>query len=297
MHRLPPLNALRAFEVAARCGSFVQAGQELGVSAAAVSLQVKNLEEHFGKQLFLRQGNRIFLTDAGEAVYPGLARVFGDLSDIAQLVWESAGRPKLIISVLPALSERWLLPRALNFRQETEVSLEIRVEADPIDFARGGADLRITYDSTFYGGYRSIPLFSDVAVPVCSPSFWNRHGDPEGTLENVPDTHLIHYNWGAGYSSEPNWGAWQKGDPGDAAQRKTQGLIISDISLAIAAARSGAGMALAPECLVAADLRSGALIAPAARTLEMSKGYVCVFPNARANYAHLQRFLAFLDIA
>jgi LysR family glycine cleavage system transcriptional activator len=293
MYNLPPLNALRAFEAAARSGSFVQAGQELGVSSAAISLQVKSLEQHLGKNLFFRKGNRIFLTDSGEAIYPKAAKAFGHLSDISLLVQNHSARPQLSISVLPALSELWLLPKAIQFRQEFGISLALSVDNDPIDFIQNGTDLRITYGSAYYEGYRTLPLFTDVAIPVCASSFWQRHWDAEGNLSNVPDSLLIHNAWGRNYSTEPSWAQWMKANSGKVSSINKE-LVISDISLAIAAARNGTGIALVPKSLAADDLRKGALIAPCSTELKMKKAYVCIFANARSQYLILQQFLEFL---
>jgi len=296
MRNLPPLNGLRTFETAARCGSFVLAGQELGVSSAAVSLQVKSLEDYLGKKLFVRKGNRISLTDAGEEIYPKLARAFSELSEAAQIVRSNNRARQLVISVLPSLSELWLLPRASKFRAQTGMSLDIRVQEDPIDFEREAVDLRLTYGSTFYAGYRQIPLYSDFAIPVCSPSFWDIYSDPEGTLENIPDTMLIHNKWGPSYSSEPSWTEWRRKARSGAAEFSDPGLIISDMSLAISAARQKAGIALAPSMLISSDLASGTLISPSKITLPMKKDYVCIFPNARSEYPALQLFLEFLGL-
>ncbi|MBZ9797452.1 LysR family transcriptional regulator [Mesorhizobium sp. ES1-4] len=95
MERLPPLNAIKAFEVAARAGSFTLAASELGVSSAAVSQQIRNLETWFGKQLFVRTGNRITLTDAGHAIYPQTARALGDIAAIGQRMLEGGLRTRL----------------------------------------------------------------------------------------------------------------------------------------------------------------------------------------------------------
>jgi LysR family transcriptional regulator, glycine cleavage system transcriptional activator len=296
MHNLPSLNGLRAFEVAARCGSFVLAGQELGVSSAAVSLQVKSLEDHLGKKLFVRKGNRISLTDAGEDMYPKLARAFGELSEAAQIVRSNKRTRQLVISVLPALSKHWFLPKALRFRDETGVSLDIRVQEDPIDFEREEIDIRLTYGSAFYAGYRKIPMYSDDAVPVCAPSFWAQYGDPGGLLTNVPDAKLIHNKWGPSYASEPLWADWRRAAGSGGATPVSPGLTVSDMSLAIAAAKQEAGVALAASILVKSDIESGSLISPSAIALPMKKDYVCVLPNARAEVLTVRLLLEFLGL-
>ncbi len=111
MRKLPPLNSLRAFEAAARFGSFVLAGQELGVSSAAVSLQVKTLEENLGKKLFLRQGNRILLTDAGVGLFPRVGSALDEISDAAQALRRVRRSRQLVISVVESFAELWLISR------------------------------------------------------------------------------------------------------------------------------------------------------------------------------------------
>jgi LysR family glycine cleavage system transcriptional activator len=297
VHNLPSLNGLRAFEVAARRGNFVLAGEELGVSSAAVSLQVKSLEDHLGKKLFVRKGNRISLTDAGEEIYPKLARAFDELSKAADVVRGSKRNRQLVISVLPALSELWLLPKALNFQDQSGASLDIRVQEDPIDFEREAVDMRFTYESTLYAEYRQIALFSDVAIPVCAPSFWTQYSDPEGMLTNVPDAKLIHNKWGPSYASEPLWSDWRREARSGDAKLSNPRLAVSDTSLAISAARQEAGVALVPSILVKPEISSGSLISPSEITLPMKKDYVCVYPNARAEFSTFRLFLKFLDLS
>ena len=296
MHNLPSLNGLRAFEVAARCGSFVVAGEELGVSSAAVSLQIKSLEDHLGKKLFVRKGNRISLTDAGEEMYPKLARAFAELSDAAQIVRSSKRTRQLVVSVLPALSKHWFLPKALKFRDETGVSLDVRVQEDPIEFEREAIDIRLTYGSAFYAGYRKTPLFSDDAIPVCAPSFWAQYSDSAGLLVNIPDAKLIHNKWGPSYASEPLWADWRREAGSGEAAFTSPGLVVNDMSFAISAAKQDAGVALVASVLVKSDIGSGSLISPSRIALPMKKDYVCVFPNARAGFPTVRLFLEFFGL-
>ena len=297
MRKLPPLNSLRAFEAAARFGNFVLAGQELGVSAAAVSLQVKTLEENLGKKLFLRQGNRILLTDAGVGLFPRVGNALDEISDATQSLRRVRHSRQLVISVVDSFAELWLMPRVARFAPEKPVTLDIRVQNDPIDFAKDAVDLRLTYGSAYYPGYREHVLFADVAVPVCSPTFWKAHQDPIGDLSNVPQDKLIHVNWGPNYSSTPAWTAWFKQAGFPQQDLDTPGLIISNLSLAIAAARSGLGVVLAPCKLVEQDIKAGTLCVASEVSLEMAKPYVCIFPNARADFAVLQSFLKHLGVS
>ena len=297
MHNLPSLNGLRAFEAAARCGSFVLAGAELGVSSAAVSLHVKSLEDYRGKMLFVRKGNRIFLTDAGEEMYPKLARAFSVLAEATQVTPAPRRSRNLVISVLPALARQWLLPRALEFQRQTGITLDIRVQEDPIDFEREAVDLRLTYGSALYAGYGEFELFPASAIPVCSPAFWAEFADPDALLINVPDEKLIHNRWGPSYSSEPLWTDWNRIAGRKEGYAASPDLVSNDLNLVISAARQSAGVALVPEMLARADLESGALIAPSNIKLAMKKAYVCVYPNARTEFAPFVAFKEYIGIA
>jgi LysR family glycine cleavage system transcriptional activator len=297
MRKLPPLNSLRAFEAAARFGSFVLAGQELGVSSAAVSLQVKTLEENLGKKLFLRQGNRILLTDAGVGLFPRVGNALDEISDAAQSLRRVRHSRQLVISVVESFAELWLMSRVASFSPDKSVTLDIRVQNDPIDFAKDAVDLRLTYGSAYYPGYYEHVLFADVAIPVCSPTFWKTHQDTMGELSNVPQDKLIHVNWGPSYSSNPTWMAWFKQAGNPQQDLDTPGLIINNLSFAIAAARSGLGVVLAPSKLVEQDIEAGTLIVASEVSIEMAKPYVCIFPNARADYGVLRSFLVHLGVS
>ncbi len=188
------------------------------------------------------------------------------------------------------------LHRVAQFSPDKSVTLDIRVQDDPIDFAKDAVDLRLTYGSAYYPGYQEHVLFSDVAIPVCSPAFWKNHQDSADDLSNVAHEKLIHVNWGPTYSSTPTWAAWFKNAGILNAELGTPGLIVSNLSLAVAAARSGQGIVLAPSKLVEQDIIAGTLFAASEISVKMAKPYVCIFPNARADYSVLRLFVDHLGI-
>ena len=293
MKPLPPLNALRAFEVAARTGSFVQAGAELGVSSAAVSQQVKQLESFLGKQMFRRQGNQISLTDAGRTVYPRLERSLGDIAELTASIRQGQAKSQIVISVLPTMAELWLIPRLAGFAHLG--SVEIRLAEDPVNFAADGIDLRVTYDPSPYPDYRIDPLFCDRIVPVCSPEFLA--GLPKGEkgrIENLPDDAFIHTDWGSEYASQPSWSAWMALARYSRFLDPAQGLRLEQTSLAVAAARQGLGVALVPEGIAALDIGAGRLQRVHELALPMLSDYVLVSPNALARKGPLQELRAHL---
>ncbi len=288
MPYLPPLNALRAFETAARAGSFVQAGAELGVTSAAVSQQVRALEEHLGKQLFLRQGNRITLTDAGRAIYPRIELALADLTAVAADLRDGQGRARLVVSVIPSVAEWWFVPALQGF--DGRAGIEIRVEEDPVDFARDGADLRITYGGHYYPDHQVEILFRDRIVAVAAPGF----ALPEGGLEAAPDAAFIHTDWGPAYATQPAWAAWFAAKGSSRRPEPKGGLRVGMTGLALAAARAGLGAALTPERVARAELAAGRLVHADAAGLPMSWDYVLVWPKAIARRPLLQQIVAHL---
>lgn len=159
MDKLPPLNAMRTFEVAARAGSFTLAASELGVSSAAVSQQIRNLEDWFGKQLFMRNGNRIALTDAGHAIYPQTAHALGEIAAVGRRMLEGGLRTRLVVSVPFSLAELWLAPRlGVLLDGFPRMAIDVRVEDDPVDVVRQNIDLRISYGDYHYPALKMVRL-------------------------------------------------------------------------------------------------------------------------------------------
>ena len=134
---LPPLNSLRAFEAAARTGSFVAAAEELGVSAAAISQHIRKLEDYLGKDMFMRKNNRVILTDAGQAILSGIAEALHQISETTLDMTSDRPRSRLVISSIESVAEKWLLPRLVEYaRAQPDFRFDLAVEPDPIDFAR-----------------------------------------------------------------------------------------------------------------------------------------------------------------
>lgn len=272
-----PFNALQAFEVAARAGSFVNAGRELGVSAAAISQQVKSLEGVLEKQLFLRQGNRITLTDAGRTLYPSVESALTELRAVTRALRAAPRRARLLVSVLPSLAELWLIPALRDFSGRTH--LDLRIEEDPVDLAREGIDLRLTYGAQYYRDHIVEPMFTDRLVGVAAPGW--REGE---TLAQIADAALIHTDWGRDYGVQPDWAQHfmvlgQRRVPDQSA-----GLRVGTTGLAAAAARAGLGVALVPERLAASDIEAGRLRVIGGAGDPLPREYVAISTNARARH-------------
>jgi LysR family transcriptional regulator, glycine cleavage system transcriptional activator len=285
---LPPLNALRAFEAAARSGSYVAAAEELGVSPAAVSQQVKNLEEFLGKELFRRYNNRIVLTDAGQTIYSGASDALQSISAFTEQVVSGRARSRLVISALPSVAERWMEPKLAAFmREKPNFRFELRVEEDIVDFARHEIDLRFSYGVSLYPELMTIPILQDQVLPMCSPAYLARNpGAAADFLAHVPDDDLIHTNWGPTFVSHPTWQAWF-GLIGIHRPDETRGFRIGKSSLALDLARDGFGVALGQRMMAADDLEAGRLIILDDRPIPLGQHYCLVYPRSKAKKAGL----------
>ncbi|SCK15693.1 LysR family transcriptional regulator, glycine cleavage system transcriptional activator [Vogesella sp. LIG4] len=295
MAALPPLNAVKAFEVAARTGSFVLAAAELCVSSAAISQQVRNLETFLGKQLFVRNGNRITLTDAGHAIYPQTSRALSDIAAMTQRIQEGELRTRLVVSVPFSLAEIWLTPKLAELLEVyPQMSIDIRVEDDPVDLARNNIDLRISYGDYHYPALKMTPLIHDEVLPVCTPEFWYRYGNNDFSLADIHESMFIHTNWGPNYASHPTWHDWfsKTGNPRhlDTSRGRRAGLS----SLATSMARMGLGIALGQRITAQTDLEAGRLIALSTTSIKLGHPYCAFTPNAMAERTEVRRLLQLL---
>ncbi len=290
--KLPPLNALKAFESAARNGSYVTAADELHVSPAAVSQQVNKLEAYFDKQLFSRFNNHILLTDAGTSIYSILAPPLSELSRQTRKMLDGSTRTRLVVSVLPSLAHGWFAPRfALFCDNNPEVNIKLRVEDDPIDFARDDVDLRICYGTRFYPDFKHSFLFSDEVAPLCSPEFVKTHNLDESNLSKLPDRLFLHTVWGSSYASNPGWADWFAARSIDRKPALADGHQVEMSSFAIHFARLGIGVSLGQVELARPQLESGLLMRLSDQALPLGHGYYAVFPHTRAEFKSLRSLI------
>ena len=269
-----PLNALRAFETAARTGSFSNAAREMGVSSAAVSQQVKLLEEFWGLKLFIRQGNRLSLTEAGQSAYPQLGQSIAQLGDLSDTMRRVERKRRLVLSAPQSVVETWLAPKLSTLHKAgLATSLDIRVQNDPVDFVRDKIDLRIYYGHDLYSEYKIVRLFSDQLIAVASAEFVAEHGD---RMDRIEDVHLIHTDWGRDFATSPDWS--------DAFSRKrivdrNAGLRVEASSMARNFAEQGFGVALVPECMARECLLAGRLVKLTMTAIPMKHDYLIAHPK------------------
>lgn len=280
--RLPPLNAIKAFESVARLGSLSLAARELSVTPGAVSQQLRVLGDFFGKALFVRRHNRLQLTDAGLSVFAETAEIIDRLSAMTARLLQGEQRASVVVSALPSVAVRWLNRTLGAFLAEApKVSCELRVEDDPVDFTRYHIDLRLSYGEHLYPELVTLPLLRDEVTPLCSPAYLKRVAlDPDDPA-SLPERDLIHMDWGASFASYPTWSEWfaAAGKPRPVGLR---GHKTSMSSLAIDLALAGAGIALGQRFLAERDLAEGGLVAPFATRLPLAHPYCLVYPHAKA---------------
>jgi LysR family glycine cleavage system transcriptional activator len=293
--KLPPLNAVKAFEASARLGGFSPAARELGVTPGAISQQVKILEEFFAKQLFARRNNQLQLTDAGLTVYADSAQVIERLSEMTRRLLEGHVRSRFVISTLPSVAVRWLNRRLPEFlASEPNLRCEIRVEDDPVDFARHHIDLRICYGQNLYPEMVSHPLVRDVVTPLCSPEFLSRRGIRRDDPASIADGDLIHIDWGASFASYPTWAEWFSAGNVRRMPQIELGHTTAMSSLAIDLAAAGAGIALGQRLLAQAELADGRLVAPFTQTVALGYDYSAVHPHSRTSKRIVRSFIAWM---
>jgi LysR family glycine cleavage system transcriptional activator len=293
--KLPPLNALKAFEIAARTGSYVAAAKELRVSPAAVSQQVRKLEQYFDKKLFLRYNNRIVLTDAGTTFYTSAAPALQDLSSVTQQILEGTARSRLVVSVLPSLASTWLAPRLAAYCRTTPGGgIETRIEDDPVDFARDDIDIRICYGPYLYPDFKATALFHDTVAPICSADFAREHKLNEANLSQLPDELFLHTSWGSSFASPPTWKDWFASIGIQRTPNITLGQQIGMSSIALEYARLNMGVLLGQRHLAARDLQENRLILLSQQSLSLGHAYSAVYPHSRVRHSGLQKLLEVL---
>ncbi len=257
MHRrFLPLSALRAFEAAARLGSFKAAAEELAVTPTAVSHQIRGLEQQVGAALFTRQVRRVALTDAGALLYPVLRDGFDAFQGALERLTETRHRPQVVISATNAFTAKWLLPRMAAFRRDLAgIDLQVQASDEIVDLRSTAVDIAIRYGRGPYPGLTVEPLFTDRFAPVANPRLGVR------TVEDLARWPLIYFEWRRHHPHNPTWQRWF------AQARRPQAspageLRFSDEGHAIQAAVAGEGIALVSQALVAQELAAGQLHQP-----------------------------------
>ena len=286
--RLPPLNSLRTFEVVSRHESFRAAAEELHVTAAAVSQQMKILEDRLDRKLLRRHSGGYSLTADALAGLKALRDGFDQLSS-AVATMSSGGQRVLTVSAVPSLAAGWLVPRLHRLRdQYPELDVLLHASRELVDLQHSRVDLGIRYGSGNYPGLISERLFVDEIFPVYSPQLLKGQARlrKPGDLRGQP---LIHTDWAPESGHWPGWTDWLRA-AGVTGVDVTKGLRFSDGALALQAAASGQGVALAGKALAVEHLAAGRLVKPFKLSLVTDYAYYVVCAKARADEPDLVAF-------
>jgi len=284
LRRLPGLVALRAFESAARHLSFTRAAEELGVTPAAVSHQIRTLEEQLGMRLFWRTSRAMRLTRAGAELQRAVGDALSALSAAVERLRSRDGGQTLTVTATPAFAAKWLVPRLDRFRQHhPDIDVRIDVSERLIDFAREEAEIGVRFGNGIYPGLRAERLFEETVFPVCSPRLVSG-SRPLKHPRDLRHHTLIHSEWQAQGATWPNWRMWLLA-AGVEGIDPTRGLHFSQIALAIQATIDGQGVVLGNTSLVADDLDAGRLVRPFELALkgEANFAYYVVSPRSVAD--------------
>jgi LysR family glycine cleavage system transcriptional activator len=273
---MPPLNAIRTFECAARHLSFSQAAAELHVTASAVSHQIKSLEEYLGTRLFLRKTRQVELTPEAISYLPAIRMSLEQISEATRRLM-SRQDEVIRINVAPAIAGGWLIPRLYDFySSHAGVEIEITTSMRLVDFTRSDVDLAVRYGKGQWPGLKSHLLLREELVLVCSPKLLEGDRGPQSAadLKRLP---LLHVR-----PKETDWQEWFAAagiEPFDLAKR----IGFQSSPLMLDAVEAGLGYGIVSRHLIQQELASGRIVIPLDIRATGSNGYFLVYPDSRCD--------------
>jgi LysR family glycine cleavage system transcriptional activator len=283
--QLPPLNALKAFEAAARHESFTRAAEELCVTQGAVSHQVKALEAELGLKLFNRERQRLVITEAGRNYLIVVRDAFDRIADGTERLLKRQSGGALTVSTSPNFAAKWLVHRLGRFGEaHPEIDLRVTASTHHVDFAREDVDLAVRHGDGTATGLQVTRLCAEELFPVCSPKLLNGR-NPLRKPSDLSRFTLLHVN------DQQGWAQWSA-FAGVTGVEPSRGPVFSQASMAIDAAVDGQGVALARTALAAWDLIGGRLVRPFAMAMPASYAYWIVCSKTTAK---LPKIVAFSD--
>jgi LysR family glycine cleavage system transcriptional activator len=286
MSQLPPLSAVRAFEAAGRHENFSRAAEELGMTQAAVSYQIRQLERQVGQQLFARENGRVRLTDIGRRLigpvgdaFSGMRQAFADLGE------ESAG--VLAVSASVSLGNTWLSASIGRFQLRfPDLALRLSISNEVTDLSRGEFDLAIRAGRGHWDGLRADFLFRLHHAPLCSPEFAEQHN-----LREPHDLFAVERL----APNDPIWADWfALAGVGETLPPSRHGLLFDNQSQEAVAAQGGFGIAMMTPFFWRAELESGRLVQPFGEVLVRPISHYLVHPERRVGVRKIERFREWL---
>ncbi|HZT56086.1 MAG TPA: LysR substrate-binding domain-containing protein [Burkholderiaceae bacterium] len=282
MRELPPLNALRVFDVAARCRSFSQAARQLCLTQGAVSRQIQTLEQYYGFALFVRHPRQsLILTPEAQMLAPVVRESFARIEESTRRLTQ---RSAVLSLKMPTCAMPWALPRVMRFRSaEPDIDLQLTTTfAHSVDFASEPFDAAIVYGESGAAGHvERLALFAEVLTPVCAPSL--RDARPLDRIDDLAGHTLLHPT-----RDHADWRRWldAAGAPHLSAD---SGQTFETMDLAMNAAARGFGVAIGDCTLMADDLAAGRLLCPFDLQLPTGQHYYLAIPERSARSDKLAR--------
>lgn len=264
-----PLNALRTFEAVASRLSFSKGAQVLNVTPAAVSSQIRSLEEQLNHKLFHRKGRHITLTDAGQKLLPGVQRGLQEMTRAVRSLEEDKAEGVLNVSVMPSFMQRWLAHRLADFyKDHGEIDLRINASNAVVDFDNSDFHAAVRFGPGRWAGLRAVRMLDDWIVPVCSPELAKEIG-PMKSARDLTQHNLLIYD-------DEMWNKWFEALGGTVIKRNWP--KVDDSISVLIAAEQGHGIALARWSVVARDLDAGRLVRPIPTAVKTDWSYYFVSP-------------------
>lgn len=278
--RLPPMQALRAFEATARLGSLSRAADALHLTHGAISHQIKSLEGDLGVALIERAGRGVRLTDAGERFAMRVRAAFAELAAGVREISERTNPRLLRVSAVPSFAARWLLPRVGRFiAAHPDIDLDVGATNSNVDFSRDAVDVAIRYGFGQWDGVRAEHLMDDVFFPVCSPRIAGGAPLQPADLARYPLLRADNEPWKPWFDAAGlDWPEPQRGP------------IFHDSSHMMQAAAEGQGIALARSTLLGNDIRNGVLVRLFDIDLPAPRRFYLVYPPRLADAPKLIAF-------
>ncbi len=281
-----PLNALRTFEAVASHLSFSKGAEALHVSPAAVSSQIRSLENRIGQPLFHRHGRNITLTAAGQALLPGVHRGLAELNQAMRSLEEDRAGGVLNVSMMPSFLQKWLTPRLADFyRMHSDIDLRINADISLVDFSETGFHAAIRFGRGDWPGLTVSKLLDEWMLPVCSPEMFESIGPIESTADLTNHTLL--------QGEDESWETWFRGIGGSITHRR--GPRFNDSVAIVVAAEQGLGIGLARWSLAAAELASGRLVSCFKYAVKSDFAYYFVAPDHYFDMPKVAVFRAWLE--
>lgn len=278
--KLPPLNALRAFEAAARLQSVSQAGEELHVTYSAISHQIKHLEAWFGQPLFYREGRGVKLTPAGRALSERVSEAFSGIAETSGRLISGGRRPEVTVGCIPSIASRWLVPRLKGFsRQQPAIQVKVLYAHADQRLSDRDYDVLIAPGQDPSPGAENVKLFSRVNKPVCSPRYLERRR-PVESAGDIAAADLLHDE------TREAWRTWfAKAGLSDAPVGS--GPVFEDFNLLATAVIAGHGVALCPVEVFREELARGDLVVLSDIETNADEGYFVIIKNQAPAAARL----------